>query len=157
MPRALRSWATATVQPTTGSVLTLNYVLGDIFHADPVLVDRPNDFLAFTANLHGDTSCGYQCFAKQESRRRKMLLVGANDGQLHVFDAGVWQSGTKTFSVCTPSSPSCLISDAAHSIARCKDSDPLNRLPIRSVSHASRLYATSLVKAAPMIRDARSR
>ena len=26
-----------------------------------------------------------------------MLLVGANDGQLHAFDAGIWDSGTETF------------------------------------------------------------
>ncbi len=77
---------------------TITYVLGDIFHAEPAIVDRPNDFLLYSANAHGPTppgiNCtndtGYQCYAKKHSRRRKLLLVGANDGQLHAFDAGVW-------------------------------------------------------------------
>lgn len=77
---------------------TITYVLGDIFHAEPAIVDRPNDFLLFSANAHGPippgitctNDTGYQCYAKKHSRRRKLLLVGANDGQLHAFDAGVW-------------------------------------------------------------------
>jgi Tfp pilus tip-associated adhesin PilY1 len=83
----------------------IQYVLGDVFHADPVLLDRPNNFDFFSANLYGNpnaTTCasnpGYQCFAQQQHRRRKMLLVGTNDGQLHGFDAGVWDGGAKTFS-----------------------------------------------------------
>jgi hypothetical protein len=82
----------------------ITYVLGDIFHADPVLVDRPNNFGFYTADLYANpsaTGCsgnpGYQCYAKQQRQRRKMLLAAANDGQLHAFDAGVWDSGAKSF------------------------------------------------------------
>jgi Tfp pilus tip-associated adhesin PilY1 len=81
----------------------VSYILGDIFHSNPVLVDRPNDFTLYTSNLYASasTSCtnnpGYQCFAQQQSHRRKMLLVGANDGQLHAFDAGVWNGTTQLF------------------------------------------------------------
>ncbi|HEX4960128.1 MAG TPA: hypothetical protein VF173_04770 [Thermoanaerobaculia bacterium] len=97
---------TATVHPTGEPTKTITYVLGDIFHADPVLVDRPNDFFAFAANLKGSsgttvnctTDRGYRCFSQQERRRRKMLLVGADDGQLHAFDGGVWDSASQTFS-----------------------------------------------------------
>ncbi|HTG32842.1 MAG TPA: PilC/PilY family type IV pilus protein [Thermoanaerobaculia bacterium] len=81
----------------------IKYVLGDIFHADPVLIDRPNNFGFYTANLYANTSTGcssnpgYQCYAQQQRRRRKMLLAAANDGQLHAFDAGVWDNGAKSF------------------------------------------------------------
>lgn len=94
----------ATIQVTGQPDVNITYVLGDIFHADPVLVDRPDNFSYFAANLYastGTTSCtgnpGYQCFATQQRHRRKMLLAGANDGQLHAFDAGVWDSGTQAF------------------------------------------------------------
>ncbi len=81
----------------------IKYVLGDIFHADPVLIDRPNNFGFYTANLYANTSTGcssnpgYQCYAQQQRRRRKMLLAAANDGQLHAFDAGVWDKSAKSF------------------------------------------------------------
>ena len=77
----------------------ITYVLGDIFHAEPAIIDRPNDFLLYSGNAHGpippSANCntsdkGYQCYAKKHSQRRKTLLVGADDGQLHAFDAGVW-------------------------------------------------------------------
>ena len=41
----------------------IKYVLGDIFHADPVLVDRPNDFGFYTSNLYAKpsaTDCAQQ-------------------------------------------------------------------------------------------------
>ncbi|HEX3554678.1 MAG TPA: PilC/PilY family type IV pilus protein [Thermoanaerobaculia bacterium] len=93
---------TATVHPSGGSTLNIRYVLGDIFHADPVLVDRPNDFFSFAADTSQSTDCkndsGYRCFSRQQRHRRKLLLVGADDGQLHALDAGVWEASTKTFS-----------------------------------------------------------
>jgi len=94
----------ATVSVTGQPDVNITYVLGDIFHADPVLVDRPDNFNYYAANLYaktGTTDCsgnpGYQCFAKQQRHRRKMLLAGANDGQLHAIDAGVWDNGTQLF------------------------------------------------------------
>lgn len=94
----------ATVQVTGQPDVNITYVLGDIFHADPVLVDRPDNFSYYSANLYaktGTTDCsgnpGYQCFATQQRHRRKMLLAGANDGQLHAIDAGVWNNGSQVF------------------------------------------------------------
>ncbi|MFL6262708.1 MAG: pilus assembly protein [Thermoanaerobaculia bacterium] len=94
----------ATVSSPGKPDVDITYLLGDIFHADPVLVDRPDNFNYYSGNLYaktGTTDCsanpGYQCFAKQQKHRRKMLLVGANDGQLHAIDAGVWNEGTQTF------------------------------------------------------------
>lgn len=85
--------------------LDITYVLGDIFHSDPVIIDRPNEFAFYSSNLYGNpsaTDCsndpGYRCFAEKHRRRRKMLLVGSNDGQLHVFDGGVWNQGDEKFS-----------------------------------------------------------
>ncbi|MEO6193841.1 MAG: PilC/PilY family type IV pilus protein [Thermoanaerobaculia bacterium] len=93
----------STIQVTGLPDRNIKYILGDIFHADPVLVDRPNNFGFYTANLYANASTGctsnpgYQCYAQQQRRRRKMLLAAANDGQLHAFDAGVWDSGAKAF------------------------------------------------------------
>ncbi len=92
----------ATLQQTSLPDETITYVLGDIFHAEPAIVDRPNDFLLFSSNAHAPATpgvnctndTGYQCYAKKHARRRKMLLVGANDGQLHAVDAGVWTGST---------------------------------------------------------------
>jgi hypothetical protein len=100
-------------QTEVQNVGTVTWVLGDIFHSDPVLVDRPNNFFYYASNLHGlkgiDSDCindtSYRCFSKKHRTRRKMLLVGANDGQLHAFDAGLWNGtlftagkGTELFS-----------------------------------------------------------
>ncbi|HWN43901.1 MAG TPA: hypothetical protein VNW71_16875 [Thermoanaerobaculia bacterium] len=85
----------ATVDLIGGGTRPIRYVLGDIFHSDPAVVDRPNDFSFFSSNLESkgaacSTDPGYRCFALENARRRKMLVVGSNDGQLHFFDAGVW-------------------------------------------------------------------
>jgi hypothetical protein len=95
---------TTTVQITGQPDQTINYLLGDIFHSDPVLVDRPNNFDFYSSNLYGNPSAlnctndpGYKCFAQQQTHRRKMLLLGTNDGQLHAIDAGVYDSASGTF------------------------------------------------------------
>ncbi len=80
--------------------LTMNYLLGDIFHSDPVLVTAPNDQIYFSRDLFGSgvdpspdfcstSPAGYRCFAEQHRNRRRMLLAASNDGQLHAFDAGI--------------------------------------------------------------------
>lgn len=93
----------STIEKPGGGTVPIRYVLGDIFHSDPAIVDRPNDFGFFAANLKTrgedcDTDPGYQCFALKHPRRRKMLVVGSNDGQLHVFDAGIWDPARQQFS-----------------------------------------------------------
>lgn len=83
----------------------IEYVLGDIFHSDPVMIDRPNDFSFFSANLYtktGAVNCvndpGYRCYAEKHRRRRKLLMVGSNDGQLHFIDGGIWDAAQQKFS-----------------------------------------------------------
>ncbi|MEM7587109.1 MAG: hypothetical protein AAF560_27215 [Acidobacteriota bacterium] len=63
---------------------TFQYVLGDIFHADPEVITSPNHLRYFRSDL-----AGYRDFARSHFWRRKMLIVAANDGQLHFFDAGI--------------------------------------------------------------------
>ncbi len=60
------------------------YVLGDIFHADPEIITSPNHLRYFREDLFG-----YREFSERHFWRRKMLVVAANDGQLHFFDAGI--------------------------------------------------------------------
>lgn len=81
----------------------VDYVLGDLFHSDPVFVERPLNFELFARNLFDDgEACdegnpGYRCFARKHQYRRKLLLIGANDGQLHAFDAGQWNNSEEFF------------------------------------------------------------
>ena len=62
------------------------YILGDVFHANPVSFGSPVNFRFFADNLEG-----YRDFARKHAWRRKMLVAATNDGQLHFFDAGVRQ------------------------------------------------------------------
>ena len=59
--------------------------LGDIFHSEPLVLGPPRYFQYLSANLNN-----YSAFADLQKYRRKVLFVGANDGFLHGFDAGVW-------------------------------------------------------------------
>ncbi|MGH2627144.1 MAG: pilus assembly protein, partial [Anaerolineales bacterium] len=62
------------------------FVLGDVFHSNPVVTGGPANSPFFANNVNG-----YREFAQKHRFRRKMLVVGANDGQLHVFDAGIFR------------------------------------------------------------------
>jgi hypothetical protein len=87
--------ATLTVtNPLTGatSTVTIEYYLGDIFHSNPLVVGSPPNTQYYTLNLNA-----YQDFAAKHRLRRKMLLVGANDGMVHAFDAGQYNASTNKF------------------------------------------------------------
>jgi hypothetical protein len=84
----------------------ISYVLGDIFHSRPALIEAPPNtrFFAENAGENVAGSCveseaagafnrGYRCFLERHLRRRRILLVGANDGMLHAFDAGTYDAG----------------------------------------------------------------
>ncbi|HVT61045.1 MAG TPA: PilC/PilY family type IV pilus protein [Thermoanaerobaculia bacterium] len=73
--------------PTTGQ--PVSYILGDIFHSNPQVLGSPINFQYFSSNVDN-----YQIFANAERFRRKVLLVGADDGALHAFDIGTLQQGT---------------------------------------------------------------
>lgn len=84
-------------EDAAGAPVTIPYILGDIFHSDPVVAGAPTNFLYFSPNLYSngkrcdddvDPNPGYRCFVERHFWRRKMLLLASNDGQLHAFDAG---------------------------------------------------------------------
>lgn len=62
--------------------------LGDIIYASPTLVPRPSENYNL---LYGDST--YKTFLDQYANRRHVLYVGANDGMLHAFNAGVFDAG----------------------------------------------------------------
>jgi hypothetical protein len=89
--------------------ITLQYILGDIFHSDPILIGNPSNLLYYANRLYdngqpcddvSNPNPSYICFSEQHRYRRKVLFVGSNDGQLHAFDAGKfdgeWQGATST-------------------------------------------------------------
>lgn len=57
-----------------------SWKLGDINHSSPEVEEPPYG----TASLMGD---GYAEFKEANKNRQKVILVGANDGMLHCFDA----------------------------------------------------------------------
>jgi PilC-like protein with beta-propeller domain len=95
---AVKTATVTTTDPATGkpTTKTLQYLLGDIFHSNPLVVGSPPNTKYFTDDLHG-----YRDFFRRHELRRKMLVVGSNDGLLHVFDAGIYRGGSST----TPSAP----------------------------------------------------
>ena len=68
------------------------YLLGDIVHSSAAVVDTPaSDFVS----RFGDTS--YQEFQDTYQLRRRMVYAGGNDGLLHAFNAGFWDSANTRF------------------------------------------------------------
>ncbi len=82
-----------------------NWVLGDIVYSTPVVVQAPSlgslpaDAAAATCtgscltSCEAGTDCAKQCFycyRELQKHRKKMIYVGANDGMLHAFVAGIW-------------------------------------------------------------------
>ena len=76
---------TAVTDPS-GTQIEVPYILGDVFHSNPQVIGGPNNVRFFADDLYG-----YRAFSDQQMRRRKVLLVGANDGLLHGFDVGVFR------------------------------------------------------------------
>lgn len=78
------------------STKTITYILGDIFHSNPLVVGSPSNtrYFAENAGTQGkdcdDDDTGYRCFFEKHEKRRKMLVVGSNDGMVHAIDAGQW-------------------------------------------------------------------
>ncbi len=86
---------------------TINYLLGDIFHSDPTVMGNPDSFRYWVADVAGSGALpledvctaspnGYRCFFAKHKFRRKMLLTGSDDGQLHAFDAGIFRGTCET-------------------------------------------------------------
>jgi type IV pilus assembly protein PilY1 len=68
--------------------------LGDIVYSSPVAVGRPSENYHL---IYNDTT--YERFLKKYLNRRQVVYAGANDGMLHAFNGGFWNSGTRTFDV----------------------------------------------------------
>ncbi|MGI9646449.1 MAG: pilus assembly protein, partial [Ilumatobacteraceae bacterium] len=62
-----------------------DHVLGDIFHSTPIMIGSP------TTILKGEDD--YSSFHSTHIHRNRAVYAGANDGLLHAFDAGDWQTG----------------------------------------------------------------
>ena len=74
-------------------------LLGDIVNSDPVFVGS-EDYGYYNLPTTKDWAEGstYQSFMNlQKSNRLRMIYVGSNDGMLHGFEAGSWDTTTKTF------------------------------------------------------------
>jgi PilY1 beta-propeller domain len=82
----------ATLTDTLGNTRTIRYLLGDIFHSNPLVVGSPPNTKYFSDDLHD-----YRDFFRKHELRRKMAIVGGNDGMLHVFDAGLFDASAKKF------------------------------------------------------------
>lgn len=75
-----------TANVSTPSACTArSWLLGDIFHSNPVVVGSPAAFLAEDS---------YAAFASNPAyaTRKRVIYAGANDGFLRGFDAGTWQA-----------------------------------------------------------------
>ncbi len=64
--------------------------LGDIIFSTPTLVSVPGERYG---EIYGDAS--YRAFTNTYNGRRSIVYAGANDGQLHAFNAGVYKAGNK--------------------------------------------------------------
>lgn len=68
--------------------------LGDIVSSSPAAVGRPSENYHL---IYNDAT--YERFLKKYLNRRQVVYAGANDGMLHAFNGGFWNSGTRTFDV----------------------------------------------------------
>ncbi|MCP4605806.1 MAG: hypothetical protein GY847_35680 [Proteobacteria bacterium] len=66
--------------------------LGDVVHSTPTLVARPAENYDL---LYDDQT--YTAFYKKYKNRRNVLYAGANDGMLHAFNAGFYDSQNKRY------------------------------------------------------------
>ncbi|HVS04201.1 MAG TPA: hypothetical protein VMT16_15665, partial [Thermoanaerobaculia bacterium] len=80
----------------------IDFVAGDVFHAEPLLLRQPDRFAYLANDLESngkacndatDPNPGYRCFFERHRRRRQVLIAGSNDGQLHAFEAGRFDGG----------------------------------------------------------------
>ncbi len=66
--------------------------LGDIIHSSPAIVEKPT---GIWRTQYGDTT--YDAFTTQYSKRRSVVYVGANDGLLHAFNSGFFDTANKKY------------------------------------------------------------
>ena len=71
---------------------TQTWKLGDIIYSTPTVIGRPSEALDI---LYNDSS--YRTFLNTYKNRRQVVVAGANDGMLHAFNGGWYNSGVKKF------------------------------------------------------------
>jgi hypothetical protein len=64
-------------------------VLGDFYHSQPTLISPPSTSMYFFDYGYG-AAHDYPSFMDTHAMRRRVVLVGGNDGLLHAFDGGIW-------------------------------------------------------------------
>ena len=81
----------AGASPQTGCTGTQRvWKMGDIIYSTPVTVGHPKEQYDL---VYKDST--YQQFLQQYQNRRDVVYVGANDGMLHAFNAGTYNSTTR--------------------------------------------------------------
>ena len=66
--------------------------LGDIFHSKPVVVGPPSQF--FFDEGYSTAVGGSESFVNLKAHRQRVVYVGTNDGMLHGFLSGTFQTST---------------------------------------------------------------
>lgn len=67
--------------------------LGDVIYSTPTVVSGTREQYD---QLYGSDALTYVAFRNRYNSRRQVVYVGANDGMLHAFNAGVYLSGDDT-------------------------------------------------------------
>ena len=81
-------------------------ILGDIFHSSPILMTPPSPqflcdlgvatqcvFSLYSSSLTPGGPTAYPAYSANKATRDQVIVVGANDGMLHAFRAGVMRDG----------------------------------------------------------------
>jgi hypothetical protein len=64
--------------------------LGDIYHSTPVVVGAPSQF--FSAPGFSSAVGAVDSFRQANAQRQRVIYAGSNDGMLHGFNAGTWDT-----------------------------------------------------------------
>lgn len=85
--RGDRTKEKTTANPT-GIFRERDALLGDIMHSSPIFVGAPRG---------GDGTASFSAFRNANANRARRVYVGANDGMVHAFDAGTYDTATGKF------------------------------------------------------------
>jgi Tfp pilus tip-associated adhesin PilY1 len=91
--------ATNIVAYVTGSSTPDNWRLGDIFNSNPIVIGSPSAY--YTDALDASSPQAFAGFRSDNQSRQRLLVAGANDGQLHAFQAAS-TDGTEQWSFIPP-------------------------------------------------------
>jgi len=70
-------------------------MLGDIFHSKPIVVGPPSQFYfddGYSRGIADDQTVSGASFVEAKSKRKRVVYVGTNDGMLHAFLGGTYQT-----------------------------------------------------------------